>query len=91
MSQTTPILNHAFFQQLHIKPDMYLSNSIIATFLPVGDPKVWSEIGVLALDPNLLSQSISSDLEAGPTLAQPHSSISKVQSPDKPAAVCGAP
>lgn len=59
--------------------------------LPVGAPKVWSEIGVRALDPRRRSQSISSDLEAGLTLAQPHSSISKVQSPETPAAVCGAP
>lgn len=59
--------------------------------VPVGDPSVWSEIGVLALEPSLLSQSISSVLEAGPTFAQPHSSISKVQSPDNPAAVWGAP
>lgn len=63
----------------------------IVNFLPVGEPSVWSEMGVRAFDPSLLSQSISSVLEDGPTFAQPHSSISKVQSPDSPAAVCGAP
>lgn len=52
---------------------------------------MWSEIGVLALEPSLLSQSISSDLEDGPTFAHPHSSISNVQSPDSPDAVWGAP
>ena len=60
-------------------------------YVPVGEPKVWSAMGVLAFCPKRLSQSISSVRAEAPTFIQPHSSTSKVQSPEVPAAVCGAP
>jgi len=58
---------------------------------PCGVPTVWSAIGVLAFCPILRSQSISSVRADAPMFVHPHSSISKVQSPEWPAAVCGAP
>jgi len=48
-------------------------------------------MGVRAFWPSRRSQSISSVRAEAPTFDQPHSSTSNVQSPELPAAVCGAP